>query len=756
MPAFLLENLDAYWKLDGLAEPINSLTLTNTNGVTFSSGGLGTIGDVAHFASASSQQLSRADNALISGGDRMIHIFGWLYLTSKPAASMTFIAQGATTGGVRSWALVWDQATDRILMQGSSTGAAVDVSRVNTVLGSPSTGTWYFFDFFHDPTANLVGIAHNASAHETTAYSLGLFDSGADITLGGRAGQYLNGRLWGWGFRSRKLTDAERTYLYMAGAPSLSYPWFDSETGMFSLTGQDALAHRTVVFDMGAFSLTGQAAGLYAGRAVDGDEGSFALTGQDATLLKTWLLPATHSTYALTGQDAAMYHNRYFMTADHGSFALTGQAATLTVGRGIAAGYGGFALTGQDIEVERSYILQALVASFTLGALNFETLTEAQLAYLTPEEFENLPATYAEANSHTELLHNWKTVGAHGSFALSGQDVTFQLSKGLTGEPGSFALSGQAAGLKANRFVIGDHGSFALSGQDASLYFGRVMSAGNGLFALSGQDARLMRSRLMSADHGSYALTGQDADGSHAWKIIAGQGAYTLSGQEAALRFGRSLLSGQGAFLLSGQTAALRRASRMSSDNGTYALGGQDATLFTASQMQVATGFYALSGQAAILTPARRIAGDTGLYALTGVQSGLYLGTRISASSGSYSLLGQDVLWQRTGIATTGQFALSGQDAQLIKHSQLEADQGAYVLSGQDVSLRHMYRLIAGLGLYELAGQDVLLVISRNLAGLVVEEVELFTWVDDSERFSITDAVSSFNVIAVAHDSIRP
>jgi hypothetical protein len=85
--------------------------------------------------------------------------------------------------------------------------------------------------------------------------------------------------------------------------------------------------------------------------------------------------------------------------------------------------------------------------------------------------------------------------------------------------------------------LIADYGSYLLTGQDLSFQISRKLTAENVQFTLSGQLASLLASRKLSSDYGAFTLTGQDATLSRTRSLLADAGYYTLTGQDADLLF---------------------------------------------------------------------------------------------------------------------------------------------------------------------------------------------------------------------------
>jgi len=115
---------------------------------------------------------------------------------------------------------------------------------------------------------------------------------------------------------------------------------------------------------------------------------------------------------------------------------------------------------------------------------------------------------------------NLSIAAQYGSFALTGQAVTFTVSQAET--YGSFSLTGQPL-----TFTISEapsYGSFSLTGQQVA--FGDLMGEQVGTFTLTGEPLTFSISE--PAVYGSFALTGQPV--TYSLTFVPAYGAYTLTG----------------------------------------------------------------------------------------------------------------------------------------------------------------------------------------------------------------------------------
>ena len=120
--------------------------------------------------------------------------------------------------GNQSYMLRYDQSSDRFVFEVSDTGSNTITATANN-FGSPSTGTWYFLEGYHDATNDVIGVVVNRGTANTTSHTAGIYDSTASYSAGGRQGTFdeLDGRLSGMTFYSAIPSDSIRNSLYNAG-----------------------------------------------------------------------------------------------------------------------------------------------------------------------------------------------------------------------------------------------------------------------------------------------------------------------------------------------------------------------------------------------------------------------------------------------------------------------------------------------------------------------------------------------------------
>ncbi len=223
----LTDNLVSYWSLDEASGTRNDSHganhLTDNNTVASAAG---KIGNAGQFVRASSEYLSRADDATLSAGDIDFSLTAWVYLDSKPGSQMTAVSKYGV-GAEREWTLYWNSASDRFAFY--CVGGAGENGMDATGAGAPTLGAWYFLIVWHDAAGNTLNLSVNNGTAASLAFTFGSQDSPAQFRIGSRAdaGLHWDGRIDEVGFWKRVLTSAERTELYNGGA-GLSYSSFAS------------------------------------------------------------------------------------------------------------------------------------------------------------------------------------------------------------------------------------------------------------------------------------------------------------------------------------------------------------------------------------------------------------------------------------------------------------------------------------------------------------------------------------------------
>lgn len=217
------DGLAAGWELDessGTREDTGSnnldLSPTNTPGST-----TGKVGDALDLVAASSQYLSRSvtSSDALYMGDVVFTVTAWVMLDTKPANAM-FIASQLGTLTNRSWALLWDNATDRFMFA-TNDGAGTQATVTSDTFGAPSTGVWYFVAAWRTSSAIYISINDGSSNSTSTTLIPGAvtedFRVGAAATSGS-PGTFWDGKIDQVYIWRRALSAADKTYIYNSGS----------------------------------------------------------------------------------------------------------------------------------------------------------------------------------------------------------------------------------------------------------------------------------------------------------------------------------------------------------------------------------------------------------------------------------------------------------------------------------------------------------------------------------------------------------
>jgi hypothetical protein len=140
----------------------------------------------ANFVAASSQSLSRADNA----GLRIANADAWLSCWVKFTTTTGF--QGLVSkdaGGFREWALYSDNGQLRFMM---GNGGSIDLTAGIT---TPADGLWHHVFCWQDVTANTINLSLDGATPVTLTRTITPTGSTNALTLGFNFNGFLDGRL---------------------------------------------------------------------------------------------------------------------------------------------------------------------------------------------------------------------------------------------------------------------------------------------------------------------------------------------------------------------------------------------------------------------------------------------------------------------------------------------------------------------------------------------------------------------------------
>lgn len=224
-----LTNFTAYWRLDETSGTRNDVSanaqhLTDNNTVT-SAAGIKT--NAASFASASSEYLSRADEAALSINGSSFSFSLWVKATTFPlnAFFLNKSDGGSSSGEYYLLYLTSNQKFQFSIQNGATTTPVYSTTTV-------TTGTWYHIIVMWDSSNSTSTIILNNGTASTAVTAVSPPDSTQAFQMGAKTAptaRYWDGLIDEVGFWKRTLTAAEITYLYNSGSGRT----YNSSTGRF-------------------------------------------------------------------------------------------------------------------------------------------------------------------------------------------------------------------------------------------------------------------------------------------------------------------------------------------------------------------------------------------------------------------------------------------------------------------------------------------------------------------------------------------
>lgn len=227
----LLTNITGYWKFDepsGNAADAtgNSLTLTNTNTVTYVAG---KINNAGHFVGASSQKESRLDLSGTTAGGA-ITVAAWYKVNTAPSASSQIVidvASSATSPYISYILSYVDTAGTKTISFNRQKQAVANQAITSTQ--NLGTGTYHYLVGTYDgANANLyLDGTLVAGPTAISGNGAGPNDANNETVVGAlhsAQGSFATGDIDEPAVWSRALTAAEVTSLYNAGT-GLQYPF---------------------------------------------------------------------------------------------------------------------------------------------------------------------------------------------------------------------------------------------------------------------------------------------------------------------------------------------------------------------------------------------------------------------------------------------------------------------------------------------------------------------------------------------------
>ncbi len=225
--AALTDSLISYWKLDEASgnrvDAHGSNTLTSNNSVLSGTGLV--YSTAADFESTTPQWLSITDNASLSTGNIDFTLAAWVNFESLGANRE--IAGKITIGTGLEYSLYYYNPAQRFAWRATSADGFANYTEVQANnFGAPLINTWYFIVAWHDATANTLNIQVNNGTPNSTAYSVGAYDSTFPFRIGSNGiDEHMDGRIAPVMFWKKVVPSDEKNQLWNAGA-GLTYESF--------------------------------------------------------------------------------------------------------------------------------------------------------------------------------------------------------------------------------------------------------------------------------------------------------------------------------------------------------------------------------------------------------------------------------------------------------------------------------------------------------------------------------------------------
>lgn len=315
------------------------------------------------YTAASSEFLSRGDASVVGldfNGDVDMYTAGWYSVDT--AAERTLLAKYNSNNNNRQYLLRYNPTGTTFNWIVSGDGST-STSIASTTFGTPTTNTFHFVETYHDATGDLIGIAVNGGAWDTTAHSTGLFNGSETFALGRYRNSsgtyvYMQGAIGPTGVWSSIPDASKRASLYNAGAGKLfkdlttadkvdmiSY-WDGAETsgiGIDAMLNNDLTDNNTVTSAAGKVTYTAEDASQFtAANSEFLSRADASLVGLDFNgnvdmYLAAWVyIDAVGADRPIIGKWSASTGNRQYLlsyftgTTQFGFFVSNDGAATVT------------------------------------------------------------------------------------------------------------------------------------------------------------------------------------------------------------------------------------------------------------------------------------------------------------------------------------------------------------------------------------------------------------------------------------------
>lgn len=316
-----------------------------------------------------------------------------------------------------------------------------------------------------------------------------------------------------------------------------------------------------------------------------------------------------------------------------------------------------------------------------------------------------------------------------GTFALTGNTVTLQVTAILVSAPGTFTEVEQSSPCRVDYSSSLAAGSFTTTGSPVSLRVDCYLPAASGLLSLTGQDAVFTGLREHVAA-GTFTETGQAVSCRVDYRTTCAVGSFTATGNAVSLRVDRYIPVAPGLFSLTGQDLLFGGVTERGAV-GTFIETGNDVALTSALVLTAAPGIFLALGTASALRVDHVVPLVDALFTLSGSSVSVVLQGQLLVSPGTYTETGQDVALASTliltadpgvflevGVATFLQvnrvvplvgdlFTLSGSSVSLVLQGQLSVSSGTYTALGSDTLPTTICTLLPAPGTFTATGHEV-------------------------------------------------
>lgn len=317
------------------------------------------------------------------------------------------------------------------------------------------------------------------------------------------------------------------------------------------------------------------------------------------------------------------------------------------------------------------------------------------------------------------------------SVAYAYNDYTGSTPADLTFTTGD-ADDGAALGILAVKSVTKIScatGSYSSSGQSGELYKASLLKGAKGSYSVSGQTTDLDYTKRFIVDTGSYSITGELVDWIEDWVFDIETGIYDITGLTTDWIEDWVIDTEIGVYNVIGQSIKTNYSKPLNVDIGNYSVSGISADFINSLVIPLAIGEYNLTGIVADWNRDFVLNVEIGSYDSTGYP--MAVGRYFNVATGSYNLTGLEIDYSKVLKLATGNFTLVGlnpivmdlwtadandftvdtpyyfADGSHYPQPTIEVETGNYSISGIDANLASILPLNAEVGNYSITGQPI-------------------------------------------------